>query len=235
MSETKGGIKGVLFDVDGTLIDSVDAHAKAWQVVLARHGFDIPFERVRHQIGKGGQKLLAALLPADVVERHGKAIERERLELFKREYLPHVRAFPRVRDLFERIKADGRRIVLASSARREELEEYKRIAGIADLIDGETSSDDAERSKPDPDIFLAALEKLGDVPPEAAIAVGDSPYDAEAAGKAGVRTIGLLCGGFPESELHAAGCIAIFRDPADLLDRYDESPLGNSGRSQSVT
>jgi HAD superfamily hydrolase (TIGR01509 family) len=220
-------IKAVLFDVDGTLIDSVDAHARAWQVVLARHGYDIPFERVRHEIGKGGEKLMAALLPKDVVERDGKAIERERLELFKREFLPHIRAFPGVRPLFERIKADGRRIVLASSAKGEELEAYKRIAGIEDLIDEETSSDDAEHSKPDPDIFEAALAKLGDGRPEAAIAVGDSPYDAEAAGKAGVRTIGLLCGGFPESELRAAGCIALYRDPADLLEHYDESPLAS--------
>jgi HAD superfamily hydrolase (TIGR01509 family) len=218
-------IKAVLFDIDGTLIDSVDAHARAWQIVLARHGFDIPFERVRHQIGKGGEKLMAALLPEDVVKRDGKAIEEERLELFKREFLPHIRPFPGVRPLFERIKADGRRIALASSAKKAELEEYKRIAGIADLVDAETSSDDAEHSKPDPDIFEAALAKLGDVPPEAAIAVGDTPYDAEAAGKVGVRTIGLLCGGFPESELRAAGCIALYRDPADLLARYDESPL----------
>jgi len=227
---TMTGIEAVIFDVDGTLIDSVDAHAKAWQVVLARHGYHIPFERVRHQIGKGGEKVMAALLPADVVERLGETIERERLELFKKEYLPQIRAFPGTRALFERVRADGRRIVLASSAKAEELEAYKRIARVADLIDGETSSDDAEHSKPDPDIFQAALAKLEDVPPEAAIAIGDTPYDAEAAGKAGLRTIGLLCGGFPADELRATGCIALFRDPADLLARYDESPLGPGAR-----
>src|SRR4051812_34091790 len=98
-------IKAVLFDVDGTLIDSVDAHARAWQVVLARHGYDLPFERVRHQIGKGGEKLMPALLPKDVVEREGEQIERERLELFRREYLPRLRPFPGNRPLFERIRA----------------------------------------------------------------------------------------------------------------------------------
>src|SRR5580704_6157228 len=102
MSKTKTGIKAVLFDVDGTLLDSVDAHARAWQIVLARHGFEHPFERVRHLIGKGGEKVMAELLPKDVVERDGKTIERERLELFKREFLPQIRAFPGVRPLFER-------------------------------------------------------------------------------------------------------------------------------------
>ena len=121
-------IEAVLFDVDGTLIDSVDAHARAWQEVLAWHGFDLPFEKVRHQIGKGGEKLMPALLPAEVVERQGKAIEKERAELFKEKYLPEIRAFPGNRALFERIKADGLRIVLASSAKGDELENYKRIA-----------------------------------------------------------------------------------------------------------
>jgi HAD superfamily hydrolase (TIGR01509 family) len=225
-------IKAVLFDVDGTLIDSVDAHARAWQAVLARHGYDIPFERVRRQIGKGSDHLLAALLPKDVVERLGEPIDRERAELFKREYLPQVRPFPGVRALFERIKADGRRIALATSAKWDELEVYKRIARIEDLVDVQTSSDDVEHSKPDPDIFRAALAKLKDVAPEEAIAVGDTPYDAEAAGKVGVRTIGLLCGGFPAAELEAAGCIALYQDPADLLKNYDRSPLGSESLSQ---
>src|SRR4051794_16347058 len=224
MAQTR--IKAVLFDVDGTLIDSVDAHARAWQVVLARHGYDLPYEKIRGQIGKGGDKLMAALLPADVVERQGKAIDRERAELFKEEFLPRLRPFPGVRALFERIRADGKRIVLASSAKEDELGAFKRIAGIEDLVEGATSSDDAEESKPDPDIFQAALEKLEGVSPEEAIAVGDTPYDAEAAGKAGLRTIGLLCGGFPADDLKAAGCVALFRDPADLLENYGRSPLG---------
>jgi phosphoglycolate phosphatase-like HAD superfamily hydrolase len=127
--------------------------------------------------------------------------------------------------LFERIKADGKRIALASSAKGDELEKYKKIANIADLVDAETSSDDAEQSKPHPDIFEAALERLGQISPERVVVIGDTPYDAEAAGKAGLRTIGVLCGGFPEADLRAAGCIAIYRDPADLLARYDTSPL----------
>jgi HAD superfamily hydrolase (TIGR01509 family) len=218
-------IEAVIFDIDGTLVDSVDLHAQAWQHTLRQFGYDFPFERVRSQIGKGGDQLLPALLPADVVERQGKEIEDYRSVLFKREFLPRVRAFPAVRELFERIKAADKRIALASSAKGDELETYKKIANIADLIDEETSSDDAEKSKPHPDIFEAALGRLGQVSPERVMVIGDTPYDAEAAGKAGLRTIGVLCGGFPEADLRAAGCIAIYRDPADLLARYDTSPL----------
>ena len=168
---------------------------------------------------------MAALLPEEEVRRRGKEIEAYRLDLFKREYLPRVKPFPSVRELWERIKADGRRIALASSAKKEELERYKQIAGIDDLVDAETSSDDAEKSKPHPDIFEAALDRLEGIAAEDAIAVGDTPYDAQAAGKAGLRTIGLLCGGWPEEALREAGCIAIYRDPADLLRHYDQSPL----------
>jgi HAD superfamily hydrolase (TIGR01509 family) len=139
--------------------------------------------------------------------------------------LPRVIPFPKVRELFERIRHDGKRIALASSGKEDEVEKYAEIAGIADLVDAKTSSDDAEESKPEPDIFQAAVRKLGDIAIDQIIAVGDTPYDAEAAGKIGLRTIGVLCGGFPEAELRAAGCIAIYRDPADLLSRYDSSPI----------
>lgn len=167
---------------------------------------------------------MPALLPEDEVRRRGKEIEAYRLELFKREYLPRVKPFPAVRELFERIEADGLRIAPASSAKEEELERYKQIARIDDLLEAQTSSDDAEKSKPHPDIFEAALARLDGIAPDEAISVGDTPYD-RAAGKAGLRTIGLLCGGWPERELREAGCIAIYRDPADLLRQYDRSPL----------
>jgi HAD superfamily hydrolase (TIGR01549 family) len=218
-------ISAVVFDIDGTLIDSVDLHAAAWQSALRHFGHEIPFERVRSQIGKGGDKLLPALLPREEVERRGKAIEEYRLELFRREYLPQVKAFPRVRELFERIEADGKRIALASSAKAQELSHYKRVARIEDLVDAEISADDAEQSKPEPDIFQAVLHRLGRIDSATVIVVGDTPYDAEAAKKTGLRTIGLLCGGWPEDTLRQAGCIAIAHDPAELLRRYDQSPL----------
>jgi HAD superfamily hydrolase (TIGR01509 family) len=219
-------LQAVIFDIDGTLIDSVDFHARAWQETFRRFGREVPFEAVRHQIGKGGDQLMPVFLPADEVERRGEEIEAFRKELFKREYLPRVKAFPAVRELFERIRRDGQRIALASSAKGDELERYQKVAGIDDLVEAATSSEDAARSKPHPDIFQAALQGLGHVRPEEAIVLGDTPYDAMAAGKAGLRTIGLLCGGFPEDELRGAGCVAIYHDPQDLLWRYDESPLG---------
>lgn len=218
-------VKAVIFDIDGTLIDSVDLHARAWQEAFAHFGKQFAFERVRYQIGKGGDQLLPVFLSEREIEEFGDELTEYRGELFKREYLPRVVAFPRVRELFERVLADGKRVALASSAKQDELKEYKRIANIEDLVEEETSADDAEKSKPHPDIFEAALSQLGDVEPSDAIVVGDTPYDAEAARKAGLKTVGLLSGGFPEEDLRAAGCVRIYKDAAELLANYDASPL----------
>jgi HAD superfamily hydrolase (TIGR01549 family) len=216
-------IKAVIFDIDGTLVDSVDFHAQAWQEAFRHFGKEIPFKKVRHQIGKGGDQLMPVFFSKEELEEFGDEMEKYRGELFKREYLPKVRAFPRVRELFQKIKDDGKRLALASSAKQDELKAYKKIANIEDLVEEETSSDDADKSKPHPDIFEAALERLGDIEPDEAVVVGDTPYDAEAAGKINLRTVGVLCGGFPEAELKAAGCVQIYQDPADLLARYDDS------------
>jgi HAD superfamily hydrolase (TIGR01549 family) len=223
-------IQAVVFDVDGTLVDTVDQHAKAWQRTFAHFGHEIDFAAIRSQIGKGGDQLMPVFLPKQELERRGKQIEKYRLELFKRDYLPHVRGFPKVRELFERIISDGKRIALASSAKGEELDAYKKAADIADLVDEETSSDDAERSKPHPDIFEAALARLN-LPPDRAVVVGDSPYDAEAAGKAGLKTIGMLCGGFAEADLRKAGAAEIFRDPAGLLANFEQSLIWDEERA----
>jgi HAD superfamily hydrolase (TIGR01509 family) len=217
-----GMIEAVVFDVDGTLVDTVDQHAAAWQRTFVHFGYRLDFAAIRSQIGKGGDQLMPVFLPKEEVKRRGKDIEKYRLELFKRDYLPHVRSFPKVRELFERLLGAGKRIALASSAKGKELDAYKKAAGITDLVDEETSSDDAERSKPYPDIFEAALARLK-LPPQRAIVIGDSPYDAEAAGKAGLKTIGVLCGGFPEAALRKAGAAQIFSDPADLLANFDRS------------
>jgi HAD superfamily hydrolase (TIGR01509 family) len=217
--------KAVIFDVDGTLIASVDAHAQAWVDAFAHFGFPAEFADVRADVGKGGDQLMPGFVPPDVVEARSEEIETFRTKLFVREHLPKVQAFPGVRDLFERIRADGLRIVLASSAKGEELERYLEITGIGDLIEGATSSDDAERSKPFPDIFLAALKTLPGVEESEAVVVGDTPYDAEAARAAGMDCIGVLSGGFTTDSLNAVGCSAVYADVAELLQEYDASPL----------
>ncbi len=219
-------IKAVIFDIDGTLLDSVDLHAKAWQEAFKKFGYDFSFDKIRSQIGKGGDQLLPVFLSKEDQEQKEKAITEAGGQLFKEKYLSKVKPFPRVRELFEKVKAHGQKPALASSAKGDELKTFKHIAEIEDLVDTEASSADAKRSKPHPDIFEAALDRLGsDVQPENVVIVGDSPFDAEAAGKAGVRTVGVLCGGFAEKDLREAGCVAIFRDPEDLWRRYEESPL----------
>lgn len=226
-------IEAVIFDIDGTILDSVDLHAHAWQEAFRHFGHDLRFEDVRSQIGKGGDQLLPVFLSKQEIEEKGKVLTEFRAKLFKEKYLPHVMPFPCVRELFLKAKEQGQKIALASSARGDELEHYKRLARVEDLLTAATSSADAKRSKPNPDIFEAALDQLGTkLSRERVIVVGDSPHDAEAAKRAGLRTVGVRCGGFPEQALREAGCIAIFDGPADLLKHYKESPLSADAREQ---
>jgi HAD superfamily hydrolase (TIGR01509 family) len=222
-SDTLAVIKAVIFDIDGTLVDSVDFHAEAWQRAFAKFGKEIPFEKIRAQIGKGGDQLLPVFWSEEELARIKEPLTEYRTDLYHKEYLPRVKGFPKVRELFEQLLAHGKQVALASSANGDELGTYKKIAGIEDLVDTATSSDDAEKSKPHPDIFVAAREKLGNPPAGDCIIVGDTPYDIEAAAKAGMRTIAVRCGGFPEETLR--GAVAIYDGPADLLTRYEESPL----------
>ncbi|HET9598646.1 MAG TPA: HAD family hydrolase [Anaeromyxobacteraceae bacterium] len=216
--------RAVLFDIDGTLIDSVDLHAQAWQEALARFGKEVEYQAIRSQIGKGGDQLLPVFLSEEERERFGEELEEHRASLYQRRYLPLARPFPEARELLARLKQSGVLVGLASSCRRTELGYYLRMVGGAKLVDAATTSDDADRSKPFPDVFEACLDRLGLEPGEA-VAVGDSPFDAEAAGRAGVATVGVLCGGFEERTLRAAGCVAVYADPAELLARLPQTPL----------
>jgi HAD superfamily hydrolase (TIGR01509 family) len=211
--------KGFVFDVDGTLVDSVDLHARAWQETLRRFGREVSFEEVRAQIGKGGDQLMPVFLPPEQVERRGEEISEYRDNLFRREYLGRVRPFPKVKELFERARFNGLRIALASSSPEDEVEHYIDLLDVGSLIHAYTSADDAARSKPFPDIFRAAISRL-ELRPQELVIFGDSPYDAEAAVRLGSPVIGLRCGGFAESDLRAAGCVAVYDDPADLLRDY---------------
>ncbi len=216
-------IKAAILDIDGTLVDSVDLHAKAWQEAFEQFGKHFSFNAVRSQIGKGSDQLIPVFLTRNEQEQYGKELEEYRGKLFKKNYLPLVKPLPKAREFVERLKQDGKQIALASSAKEDEIEIYKRIAHIEDLVQKESSSEDAERSKPHPDIFQAALQRLHDVDASEAIAIGDTPYDAIAAGKLGITSIGVRSGGWPDADLSAAGCADVYRDCADLLEQYDRS------------
>ncbi len=215
-------IEAFIFDIDGTLIDSNDFHAEAWQKAFEKYGKKISFNEIRPQIGKGADTLLPEFLTEQEIEEFGDEIADLRGEIFKREYMPRVKPFPKVRELFRRIKADGKKVALASSSNEDEVEEYKKIADIEDLVEKSTSADDAEESKPEPDIIKAALKLLGDPAPETVLVIGDTPYDAEAATKAELKIVGVLCGGFPETNLRENGCLEIYENPADLLENYEK-------------
>ncbi len=226
-------IEAVIFDIDGTLVDTVDFHAQSWEKTFQHFGHEIPYEQIRLQIGKGSDKLMPVFFSLEELNESddaqgltkGERMRDYRRELYKREYHPQIKAFPQVRELFLRIKADGKRVALASSATKDDLATYKQILNVEDLVDAATTTSEVKSSKPEPDVFFVTLEKLGDVDPNNAIVVGDTPYDAEAASKANLRTIGVLSGGFPEENLRQAGCIAIYQNIADLLAHYDSSPL----------
>ena len=214
--------KAVIFDVDGTLVDTVDLHTQAWVEAFKQEDYDIPYDELRQQIGKGGEKIVADFLSPEEVEKVGENITEFRKEFYQDKLISQARPFARVRELFERLKQDDIKIVLASSARPGSLDHYQEILNIKDLIDGATSTQDVEESKPAPDVFVAALDKLKGVETSDVIVVGDSPYDAQAASKIDLRTVGVLCGGFSEERLRESGCIAIYKEPADILEKYQE-------------
>jgi HAD superfamily hydrolase (TIGR01509 family) len=217
--------RGVLLDVDGTLVDSNDAHAHAWVKAFSGHGFDVPFEKIRRMIGMGGDKIISEVTGLTEDSPVARQLSERRKKIFLEEFLPSLRPLPKVRELLSLMRARGLKLVVASSATTEELQGLLKVCGADGLIESKTSSDDAERSKPDPDIVSAALEEIA-LPPSQVVMLGDTPYDVEAAKRGCVSIIALLCGGWSRADL--AGALAIFKDPADLLENFDSSPLGRS-------
>ena len=214
-------IHGIIFDVDGTLIDSNAAHAKSWVDTLAEIGVDVPLRIVFPMIGMGGDKVLPSLSGIPEESERGKALGKRRWEIFTRDYLPHLGPTSGARELVERLRDDGYDLVIASSAGGSELGALLEAAEVADLFDLKTSSSDAEDSKPDPDIVQAAVKKIGHDPDEL-IMIGDTPYDVEAAIGAHVRLMGVLTGGWTREEL--SGAVSVYDDPADILHWYERSP-----------
>jgi HAD superfamily hydrolase (TIGR01509 family) len=218
-------LQGILLDIDGTLLASNDAHARAWEQAFREFGHDIPAARIQPLVGMGGDKLLDTLIPGLTdTEPPGKQMTERRKAIFLHTYAPHLQPTPGARDLVRRLKTDGLTITIATSAKSDELEALLRAADVQDLIEHRTTSDDAEESKPAPDIVTAALKKSG-LPPDAALMIGDTPYDIESAARAGVGIIALRSGGHRDDELH--GALAIYNDPADLLAHYHYSPPAN--------
>lgn len=213
--------RGVILDIDGTLVDSNEAHVQAWTRAFSEHGFDVPAEKVRRLVGMGGDNLVPAATGLEEGDPRNKSLGDRHGELFK-EKLPGLRPFPRVRELLQRMKEDGLELVVATSSNPDQMKALLEIAGVTDLLEDAASKGDAKSSKPDPDIIHAALDRIG-LPAGEMVMLGDTPYDIEAAGKAGIRTLALRCGGFTDQDL--AGALAIYDNAADLLARYDSSPL----------
>jgi HAD superfamily hydrolase (TIGR01509 family) len=222
-SEATMPIKAILFDIDGTLVDSNDEHVLAWDEVFRDEG--TPFDRqlIHDQIGKGADNLVPTLLPdsdeADqdrLGEAHGK--------IFKAKYLDQVQPFPGARDLIARVHAAGQKVVLASSASQSELDHYLDLLDVRDLVTASTSADDVENTKPAPDIFATALKKIA-LQPDEVMVVGDTPYDVAAAGKCGIGTVALRSGKFDDASLKEVGAVCIYDDVAALLADYGNSPI----------
>jgi HAD superfamily hydrolase (TIGR01509 family) len=215
--------KTVLFDIDGTLVDSNDAHAHAWVQALAEHGRRVEFERVRPLIGMGSDKLMPKVSGIYSWSAEGKALAKRRGEIFRSLYLPQLQPTRGAHRLLEWLRDENLTLVVATSADADEVDALLRIANGSKLFDAASSKDDADRSKPDPDIVTAAIARAGCDPIDA-IMIGDTPYDVEAAQQAGVGAIALRCGGWwPDEALH--GALAIYDDPEDLLQHYDLSPF----------
>lgn len=219
-------LRAVIFDIDGTLIDTNEAHLDAWREAFTQYGHSVSAEQLRPEIGKGGDQLVPAILGEEGEQRAGQALREAHNEAFlyiaKRR---HFRVFPEVTDLFAALRERGLKAALATSSKKKFIEATEKSArfDLCSLVDVVVTADDADASKPAPDVVLATLEKL-DLSPRECVFVGDTAHDAEAAKKAGVVCVAVLCGGCSSEDiLRDAGARSVWRDPANLLDHLDEA------------
>ena len=218
-------INAILFDIDGTLVDTNDMHVLAWEEAFAGVGATFDRQIIHDQIGKGTDMLVPTLLP-DADEDQQDALGKRHGEIFKAKYLDTAKPFAQAHALLAHAHGLGQQVVLASSASEAELEHYIDLLDARDLIAATTSSDDVENTKPAPDIFATALKKLSGIEPGNVIVVGDTPYDIEAAAKCGIAAVAVRSGKFEDAQLQSAGAVAIYDDVAALLAGYAASPLG---------
>jgi HAD superfamily hydrolase (TIGR01549 family) len=217
-------VTAAILDVDGTLVDTNYQHALAWYRAFRRHGIVLPVWRLHRHIGMGGDQLVAAVAGEDVERSRGDDIRAAEKELYA-ELIGEAEPFEASRELIVQLKQRGHSVVLASSAKEEELDHYLDLLDARDLADAWTSSADVEATKPEPDLVLAAREKAG---AGKGVMVGDTTWDCEAAERAGVPTLAVLTGGFSEDELRDAGAAAVFESIAEQCERLDETPLAES-------
>lgn len=212
-------LQGFIFDIDGTLVDSNDAHVRSWLDAFARHGKTVDDGVMRHQIGKGGDLLVPDLLNAKEMRKYGDDVRKLKGEIYKKDYLPDVKPFPGARETLEKLHDRGVRLALASSSDQEEVEYYTRLLDAERLLSASTSKSDAEFSKPSPEIFLAAVERAGS-DPKLTFVAGDTPYDILAAHRIALPIVAVLCGGFERELLTKAEFI--FENVREIADRITD-------------
>jgi HAD superfamily hydrolase (TIGR01509 family) len=214
-------VASAILDIDGTLVDSNYQHALAWQRAFREHGLTVAAWRIHRHVGMGGDQLVGAVAGEAVEREHGDSIRDAEKRLYG-EMIDEVAPLDGARELIEALCDRGHSVVLASSAKEEEVAHYLDLLEARDLVDGWTTSADVDATKPEPDLVAAALEKAGEL---SAVMVGDTTWDVEAALRADVKTIGVLTGGFSEAELLAAGAVSVVEGPAQLAARLDDTPL----------
>ena len=213
-------LKAVILDIDGTLLWSNSAHAMAFTEAAESLGLDAGYSKIFELIGKGTDKLIPEAFGVEEDSVVGKKLARLKAKIFKERFLPHLGPTPGARQLLEALKSKGLIRVVATSSGRKDVARLLERAQVKDLIDDTTTADDADNSKPDPDILQAALDKLT-ATPEQAVMVGDTPYDVEAANRASIRCLAVRCGGWHDESL--IGAAAIYDDPADILTHFDQA------------
>jgi HAD superfamily hydrolase (TIGR01549 family) len=216
--QTPVRLKGILFDIDGTLVDSNDIHTDCWIAAFAHFGKKIERDVVRHQIGKGGDLLVPDLLNAREMQKFGEALKKYRGDLYKKEYMSRVEPFPRITENLRALHERGIKLALASSANPDEVKYYTGLLGVADLLEASTSKKDAGMSKPSPEVFDAALAQLG-TDPEFTLVVGDTPYDILAAHRAALPIVAVLSGGFERELLTKAEFL--FENVEEMVRKID--------------